>query len=110
MHNYGFAVTFNAIAPEYYLLSIDVPVRLDAIPANDRIEVDILHGATPAAPTVMSFGSGTIVGSENSISIDSPLGEITLERHQLLDNPIIWWTEIDGVMCEIPIHYELVED
>lgn len=111
MHNYVFAFSSKELAPEKYLVSIDSPVRLDEIPADGHIKIDILHGATPAAPTIMTSSVAKAVGSADSIEIETPLGTITLGRYQLLDNPIVWTTEIDGVNCEVPIYYEeCIED
>ncbi len=110
MHTYSFALLLKSLAPERYIVFIESPTKFDDIAVGSHADLEILHGSTPAAPTVMTHTLGKAIRDQDVIRIESDVVKASLNRQQLLKIPIPWVTVVDGVACDVAIHYGWIDD
>ena len=81
-------------------------MRLDRIRQDEKIKINIQHGPTPTAPTIMTHSDGFAIGLEKKIKIESNALKLTFDREEFKENPMPWEPTFEGEKCHAPIYYE----
>ena len=113
-HIYTFAFVYPEKHPingdgarNKHLVSIEVAKDMAEIGVGESCAVDIHHGATPSAPTIMTRTSGIVRGEEKRVILESTFLQLKFSRVELSLNPMPWKPIFEGERHETPIYHDV---